>query len=275
MAKIAFRSPVTVPLLRFGTPKPLPPDPRAFETFRVTKRSRDPDPGGPGGKHLAVDIGNFRCGDPIVAMAPGKAHRAHDEAKADGAPSNALGIRIDHGSGVVTEYWHFDAFLVRDVATVSAGDPIGVVGTTGNVDGCHCHIELKVKTARQDPEPFLFGKTLTVPRRASTAAAPGGGAMPLVFKATSYRPLTNRRYVTDIKANFRAAPNTGSRIIKQFPGNTPVIPSGVVTGQAIQGGSPRQGFVPTDWLEARMKVGTNVELGYFHSSVLTGESHIE
>jgi len=99
--------------------------------------------------------------------------------------------------------------------------------------------------------------------------------MALRFKATDFRSITNRRYVTDIKANFRAAPNTGSAVIKQFPGNTSVIPSGVVKGQAIQGGSPRKAFVPTDWLEARMKVGTNFELGYFHSSVLTGETRVE
>jgi hypothetical protein len=99
--------------------------------------------------------------------------------------------------------------------------------------------------------------------------------VPLTFKATDYRPITNRKFVTDIKANFRAAPNTGGRIIKQFPGNRKVIPSGVVKGQAITGGSPRTGFKPTDWFEARMKIGTRVELGYFHCSVLTDQEPVE
>ena len=40
--------------------------------------------------------------------------------------------------------------------------------------------------------------------------------MALRFKASDFRSITNRRYVTDIKANFRAAPNTGSAVIKQF-----------------------------------------------------------
>ncbi len=277
MATIAFRSPVTVPLLRFGAPKPVPPDPRAHDTFRVTKRSADRDPGGPGGKHMAIDIGNFRCGDKIVAMAPGKARRAHDQAKGDGAPTNALGIVIDHDHGVVSEYWHFNEFLVADGARVEAGTPIGLVGDTGNVDGCHCHIELKVDGVREDPEPFAFGKVLTVAGRRRGVIGPGAGGadMPLTFNAADYRSITNRKFTTDIKANFRSAPNTGAPVIKQFPGNTEVIPSGVVKGQAIQGGAPRAGFAPTDWFEARMKVGTKVQIGYFHASVLTNQKRIE
>jgi len=277
MATIAFRSPVNVPLLRFGARKPKPPDPAAHDTFRVTKRSKDPEASGPGGKHMAIDIGNFRCGDPVVAMAPGKARPATDQAKGDGAPTNAIGVIIDHGSGVITEYWHFQSGI-KAAKRVEAGDRIGLVGETGNADGCHCHIELKIDGVRVDPEPFAFGKALTVAggsRRGAVSAVPGGADMPLSFKAADYRPITNRKYVTDIKANFRAAPNTGAAIIKTFSGDTKVIPSGVVKGQAVKGGMPRTGFGPTDWFEARMKVGTTVHLGYFHASVLTRESRVE
>lgn len=276
MTKIAFRSPVDRPLLRFGTPKPEPPDPRAHDTYRVTKRSSDPDPGGPGGKHLAIDIGNFRCGDPILAMAPGRARHAEDEAKADGAPTNAIGVVVNHGSGVVTEYWHLSKRSVGDGVDVVAGQRIGLVGDTGNVDGCHCHIELKVNGKRRDPEPFAFGKTLEIARSpAPPAPTPGDGDMALTFKAADYRVITNRRFKTDIAANFRAAPNTGAAIIKQFPGNTVVIPSGVVKGQTVHQAPARTGFAANDWFETRMKVGTKVQLGYFHASVLTGQSPVE
>ena len=277
MATIAFRSPVTVPLLRFGAPKPVPPDPRAHDTFRITKRSRDPDPGGPGGKHLAIDFGNFRCGDPIVAMAPGKARRAHDAAKADGAPTNALGIIIDHGSGVHTEYWHLSAFKVADGADVVAGTVIGLVGMTGNADGCHCHLELKIDGVRVDPEPHAFGRSLQVgpATRRVVAVTPGGTDMALAFRAADYRPITNRKFLTDISANFRAAPNTGAAVLKKFPGNTTVIPSGVVKGQTVNQAAPRAGFVANEWFEARMPVGTKVLLGYFHASVLTAQTPVE
>jgi len=46
-------------------------------------------------------------------------------------------------------------------------------------------------------------------------------------------------------------------------------------GQAITGGSSRTGFKPTDWFEARMEIGTNVELGYFNCSVLTNVQPVE
>lgn len=278
MASIAFRSPVKVPLLRFGTPKPEPPDPRAHDTFRVTKRSKDADAGGPGGKHLAIDIGNFRCGDPVVAMAPGKAKRAHDQAKADGAPTNALGVIIDHGFDVLTEYWHLSAFKVADGADVVAGATIGLVGITGNADGCHCHIELKIAGKRIDPEPHAFGKPLEVgtATRGVLGVAPGGSDdMAIAFKTTDYRPITNRRFLTDISANFRAGPNTGAPVLKRFPGNTTVIPSGVVKGQAVSQGAPRAGFTSNEWFEARMTVGAKVLLGYFHASVLTAQTPIE
>ena len=268
MTSIRFRSPVEVDLLRFGQPKP-PGLPRTA-TFRITKRSNDPEPLGPGGKHKAIDIGNLDCGAPIVAMAPGTAHRTEDEAKKKGAKTNALGIIIDHGSGVTSEYWHFESFLVADGKKVKAGDRIGKVGNTGISGGCHCHIEVKVNGARRDPEPHAFGKTLELPGRSR-----GTATMPLTFKAADFRPITNRRYLTDIDARFREAPHTRAKIIKTFPGNTKVIPSGVVKGEAIAGGSPRQGFRPTDWLEVRMKVGGNVVLGYFHASVLTNQESVE
>jgi hypothetical protein len=63
MATITFRSSVTVQLLHFGASKPLPPDPRARESFRLTTRSPDPqtrgrkDANGTVLKHNGVDVG--------------------------------------------------------------------------------------------------------------------------------------------------------------------------------------------------------------------------
>lgn len=163
MASIPFRSPVRVPLLRFGAPKPTPPDPRAYDTFRVTQRYDDPDSINPMVLHRAVDIGNFRCGDTLVAMAPGVAYRVKDNAKAArGAPSDALGIRIDHGHGVTSETWHVSQWLVEHGSKVNAGQPIASVGNTGLGSVCHAHIEIKVNGIRIDPEPMIFGLPLTV-----------------------------------------------------------------------------------------------------------------
>jgi len=156
MTSIRFRSPVTLPLLRKGTPKPLPPDPRAYETFRVTQQFSDVDFYHKDGRlHNATDIGNFACGSPIVAMAPGVAYRVKDSA-------GALGIRIDHGDGISSEYWHLNRQDAGHGQAVNAGFQIGIVGRTGLGDVCHCHIEVKINGRKVDPEPLMFGGSLTV-----------------------------------------------------------------------------------------------------------------
>jgi murein DD-endopeptidase MepM/ murein hydrolase activator NlpD len=269
MSIVAFRSPVEVPLLRKGQRKPpgLPP----AATFRVTTEFGDPEHGSPGVTHKGMDIGNLDCGAPIVAMAPGRALLVEDDAKKHGFKTNGLGVLIEHDvAGVTTEYWHFSKRLVGHKTRVKAGQRIGLVGDTGKADGCHCHIELKVNGRNRDPEPHAFGEPLDL-----NPSAPRGTKMPLQFKAADYRPLTNRKYTTDKNAKFREAPNLRAKVIKMFPGNVQVIPSGVVKGDAVAGGFPRTGLGATDWLEARMKVDNNIVLGYFHASVLTNQQKVE
>jgi hypothetical protein len=110
-----------------------------------------------------VDIGNYRCGDTLVAMAPGVAYRVQDNATAYGAPSNALGVRIDHGHGVLSEIWHMSQWLVENGSPVNAGQAVGSVGNTGVSTGCHAHIEIKVNGIRINPEPLMFGQVLRDP----------------------------------------------------------------------------------------------------------------
>jgi hypothetical protein len=279
MANIGFRSPVKVPLLRFGARKPLPPDLHAHDTFRVTTRFLDPDTLGRRDaagnvlRHNAIDIGNFRCGDPVIAMAGGFARRAHDDAKAHGAPNDALGIVIDHGNGVVTEYWHLSSFAVADRVKVRRGQLIGFVGNTGLGGACHCHVELKVNGQRTDPEPHMFGQALTI--GASNTKQPGGQTMALRFSGAQYRPIINRQFTTHPVVRFRAEPNTKSAILKEFDRPVVVVPSGVVKGQRVANTKAARGFKLDEWFEARMHTGRAFELGYFHASTLTDERRAE
>lgn len=163
MTTIRFRSPVTKPLLKAGAPKPVPPDPRAYDTFRVTQQFESPDVFYQDGRtHKATDIGNFRCGDPVVAMAPGNLRRVKDNAMALGAVSNALGVIIDHGHGLVTEMWHLNGYSGPSSGQVAAGQQVGIVGRTGLGNVCHLHVEAKRDGIRFDPEPLMFGGSLTV-----------------------------------------------------------------------------------------------------------------
>ena len=279
MVTIAFRSPVKVRLLRFGASKPLPPDLRSHETFRVTTRFLDPDTLGRKDaagnvlRHNAVDIGNFRCGDPVIAMAGGVVRRTHDEAKAHGAPTDALGIIIDHGRGVLTEYWHLSSFAVADGAKVRRGQRIGFVGNTGHGGACHCHIELKVNGERTDPERHMFEEALAI--GASNTQQSGGQKMALRFGGARYRPITNRKFTTVGVVRFRAEPNTTSAILKEFKRRVVVTPSGVVKGERVPSATAAPGFKANEWFEARVHTGRAFELGYFHASTLTDERRVE
>ena len=62
-------------------------------------------------------------------------------------------VAIAHEHGVSTLYAHLSAFLVRDGQRVSAGEPIGRVGSTGASSGPHLHFEVRIRGAAIDPVP--------------------------------------------------------------------------------------------------------------------------
>jgi len=64
-------------------------------------------------------------------------------------------VIIDHGRGVLTGYWHLSEMYVVEGQEVSAGDTIGLVGTTGRSTGAHLHWELQINGVAVDPMQFL------------------------------------------------------------------------------------------------------------------------
>ena len=64
-------------------------------------------------------------------------------------------VRLDHGSGVETLYAHLSELGVSVGDTVTTGDPIGVMGTTGKSTGVHLHFEVWLEGVRVDPTPYL------------------------------------------------------------------------------------------------------------------------
>jgi peptidase M23-like protein len=76
-------------------------------------------------------------GDPVVASAPGKVSRVANE----GNTSYGKWIEIDHGSGWTTRYAHLSVQSVSVGQSVSMGQRIGNVGSTGGSTGPHLHYE--------------------------------------------------------------------------------------------------------------------------------------
>lgn len=64
-------------------------------------------------------------------------------------------VVISHGNGTVTRYAHMSAFGVQKGQTVSKGQIIGKVGTSGNTTGPHVHLEVLKNGAQTNPLNYL------------------------------------------------------------------------------------------------------------------------
>ena len=96
--------------------------------------------------HDGVDFG-AGCGTPVHA-AKGGTVVAVEYHHASGNR-----VKIDHGNGVVTGYYHLQGFNTSVGSTVSQGDVIGYVGSTGRSTGCHLHFA-KMDTAGNYSNPM-------------------------------------------------------------------------------------------------------------------------
>lgn len=65
-------------------------------------------------------------------------------------------VMIDHGNGYITLYGHASEVYVSSGDTVSKGDVIAAVGTTGDSTGNHCHFEVRFDGGFLDPENFII-----------------------------------------------------------------------------------------------------------------------
>lgn len=64
-------------------------------------------------------------------------------------------VIINHGNGYETYYGHCSKLLVKAGETVSKGDLIARVGSTGNSTGSHCHFEVRYNGVTKNPENYL------------------------------------------------------------------------------------------------------------------------
>ena len=98
--------------------------------------------------HGAIDIGAPAM-TPIYAAADGTVVMStwHD--------SYGNFVKIDHGNGWSTLYAHQTKHVAKVGESVSAGDLIGYVGSTGDSTGNHLHFEIRYNDNRLDPLQFF------------------------------------------------------------------------------------------------------------------------
>ena len=106
------------------------------------------------GTHGGTDIG-ASYGSAIYASGGGTVVTAYNDSGYNGGYGNY--VIIDHGGGVQTLYAHMSVCAVSVGQSVSAGQVIGYVGSTGRVTGAHLHFEVWANGSRQDPQSYFPG----------------------------------------------------------------------------------------------------------------------
>ena len=65
-------------------------------------------------------------------------------------------IKLDHGNGVTTVYAHCSQLLASVGQTVSQGEVIAKVGSTGNSTGPHLHLEVRKNGITYNPQNYVY-----------------------------------------------------------------------------------------------------------------------
>lgn len=115
------------------------------------------------GFHSGVDIvgfnGKYNVVDGIVAHSSGTVVQVQNGQKnnkgATGMLSYGNYVKIKH-ENYYTLYAHLDIVYVKAGQLVKCGQPIGIMGDTGNSYGAHLHFEVRnQKDVRIDPTEFI------------------------------------------------------------------------------------------------------------------------
>lgn len=272
--------PTALPILPFGVPD------QGYSTMRVTSPFGWRDSNGDGkldAFHGAVDIGNAREGDSIIAVADGRVIAA-GYLKEPWSESTTLYPSGNYGGmmvvqelapGVVAIYAHMQpTIFVKAGQVLRTGQLIGKVGATGSAQkgGAHLHFGIQapislvpagVSTRAThfglgldvDPWPLISGQAELL-----------GPADDMALKGKFLRHVHNKRAQLTTSSNFRRGVTSGDDAPWQvFPKGTVFYPFAVVEGRAV-GTEPDA----KEWYAALQWVGAEGGfcVGYYHSSVL-------
>lgn len=98
--------------------------------------------------HTGVDYSGH-TGDPFIAAASGRV------VSAGWNGGYGLSLIIDHGNGIQTRYAHASKLLVSVGQSVSRGQTIGLVGSTGRSTGPHLHFEIIINGDTVNPLNYV------------------------------------------------------------------------------------------------------------------------
>lgn len=269
-----LQRPTVSPIAHWSTPP-------VWGSFRVTS------PFGPraDGFHGALDIGNGRLGDPVLAagagfvLAAGYLGAPWSEPTTRFPSGNYGGMMavIQHAPRVVSIYAHMaPAIAVRAGQAIGAGERIGSVGDTGSAappplgGGGHLHFGIQAPAAAVpagvatrstpygygldvDPWPLITG--------AAALQLQEDPPMPILFGGGALRH-DRRNFTALAGARFRELPQLDAAIIATLDAGA-VVPANVrVTGASANGS--------TEWIGTWLYTGdpARYRFGFLHRSAL-------
>lgn len=98
--------------------------------------------------HDGIDI-DGRTGDTVYAARAGRVRHSGWRG------GYGLAVVLDHGDGVTTLYGHASRLLAAAGQEVRRGEPIALIGATGEATGDHLHFEIAWAGYPLDPAPLL------------------------------------------------------------------------------------------------------------------------
>ena len=104
-----------------------------------------------GGTHTGLDIANS-TGTPIRAAANGTVIYSGFKG------SYGKLIIVAHTNSIQTYYAHCSRLYANVGQTVSQGEVIAAVGSTGNSTGPHLHLEVRVNGVAKNPQNYVYGR---------------------------------------------------------------------------------------------------------------------
>ncbi len=165
--------------------------------------------------HNGIDYG---CpeGTQVLAAAAGTVEKATYDPDGYG-----WYVQIKHDGGLTTVYGHLTSCRVGALATVRAGQLIGISGSTGNSTGPHLHFEVRQAGAEHngywgaiDPRPLIAWPSRLQPTQTPAELQPGAIQVTAEVLNVRLGPSTNELSIGRVPMGT---------ILKLAPGQAPVL----------------------------------------------------